>query len=201
MQLDQGERGFSFMKEGPLDMRMDPSSSLTAREVVNCWSEKDLAQLFRDCGEERHWKRAARAIVRARKKQPIETTTELAAIVGAAVGRSRPKLHPATLVFQALRLCVNGELEAVREGVEKAVDWLAPKGRIGVISFHRLEDRLVKNIFRAASKPLRSLVDKKETHVFPLLRLLTKKPLIPTRQECRDNRRARSAKLRAAAKL
>ncbi len=201
MQLDQDERGFSFMREGPLDMRMDPSSPLTAREVVNRWSEKDLGTLFREYGEERYWKQAAKAIVVARKKKTIETTTELADIISRAIRRSRPKLHPATLVFQALRVCVNGELDAIREGVEKAVDWLAPEGRMGVISFHRLEDRLVKNIFRLASKPLRALIDKKNSHVLPLLRLLTKKPLVPTRHECRDNKRARSAKLRAAAKL
>lgn len=201
MQLDQKERGFSFMKEGPLDMRMDPSSPLTAREIVNTWSERELGRIFRDYGEERQWKRLAKAIVQERQKRAIETTTELATIIAASIGRSRPKLHPATLAFQALRLCVNGELEAVRTGVEAAVKCLSKEGRLGVISFQRLEDRLVKNILRTASRPLRLLIKSKETHFLPLLDLLTKKPLVPTRQECSKNPRARSAKLRAAIKL
>ncbi len=201
MQLDQGERGFSFLKEGPLDMRMDPTSGQSAKEIVNTWSEKDLGILFRDFGEERHWKIAARAIVHARKKRVIETTTELAEILAEAIRRSRKKLHPATLVFQALRICVNRELESAREGITKALTLLAPEGRIGVLSFHRLEDRIVKNLFRSASKPIQKMGEIKDSHYLPMLRLLAKKPLIPTREECRENRRARSAKLRVAEKI
>lgn len=201
MQLDERKRGFSFMKEGPLDMRMDPSSDLTAKEIVNTWSEKDLGTLFREQGEERRWKQAAKAIAQARRKKQIETTTELADILAKAIGRSRKKLHPATLIFQALRITVNRELSSVEEGVKEAINLLAPGGRIGVIAFHRLEDRIVKNLFRAASKPIKKMAEMKETHLFPMLKLLSKKPLIPSLHESRENRRARSAKLRVAERM
>lgn len=201
MQLDEEERGFSFLREGPLDMRMDPSTGVTAKEIVNTWSEKDLANLFREYGEERQWKRAARAIVEARRKKTIETTTELADILSNAIGRSKKKLHPATLVFQALRISVNRELESIEKGVQNAIHMLAPGGRMGVLSFHRLEDRIVKNLFRTASKPFKKMVEMKETHIDPMLKLLTKKPLVPTFQESKANRRARSAKLRVAERL
>ncbi len=201
MQLDEEKRGFSFLREGPLDMRMDPSTGVTAREIVNKWSEKDLANLFREYGEERRWRQAARAIVEARRKKPIETTTELAEILSESIGRSKKKLHPATLVFQALRICVNRELDSIEEGVKSAIQILAPGGRIGVLAFHRLEDRIVKNLFRTASKPIKKMIEMKETHIYPMLKLLTKKPLIPTFQESRTNRRARSAKLRVAERI
>lgn len=201
MQIDEEERGFSFLREGPLDMRMDPSTGVTAKEIVNTWSEKDLANLFREYGEERQWKRAARAIVEARRKKTIETTTELADILSNAIGRSKKKLHPATLVFQALRISVNRELESIEKGVQNAIHMLAPGGRIGVLSFHRLEDRIVKNLFRTASKPFKKMVEMKETHIDPMLKLLTKKPLVPTFHESKANRRARSAKLRVAERL
>jgi 16S rRNA (cytosine1402-N4)-methyltransferase len=201
MQLDEKERGFSFLKEGPLDMRMDRDSGLTAKEIVNKWSEKDLGKLFQEYGEERQWRRAARAIVEARRKKTIETTTELAEILSNAIHRSKKKLHPATLVFQALRITVNHELESVEKGVKDALKILAPGGRIGVLSFHRLEDRIVKSLFRAASKPLKKMVDMKESHVMPILKLIAKKPLVPSLHEARMNRRARSAKLRVGEKL
>ncbi|MCB1106792.1 MAG: 16S rRNA (cytosine(1402)-N(4))-methyltransferase RsmH [Chlamydiia bacterium] len=201
MQLDEGERGFSFLKEGPLDMRMDPSTGVSAKEIVNKWSEKELAELFKEYGEERRYRQAARAIVEARRKKTIETTTELADIIAKAIGRSKKKLHPATLVFQALRISVNRELESIEKGVKDAIEILAPGGRVGVLSFHRLEDRIVKNIFRSVSKPFKKMVDMKETHIYPMLKLLSKKPLIPTFQESRSNRRARSAKLRVAERL
>lgn len=201
MQLDKKERGFSFMKEGPLDMRMDPSSDLTAKEIVNTWSEADLGKLFREHGEERRWKQAAKAIVQARRKKEIETTTQLAAILAKAIGRSRKKLHPATLIFQALRITVNRELASIEEGVKEAMSLLKPGGRIGVIAFHSLEDRIVKNLFRIASKPIKKMAMMKETHLLPMLKLLSKKPLIPSFQEGRENRRARSAKLRVAERI
>lgn len=201
MQLDEEKRGFSFLREGPLDMRMDPSTGITAKEIVNKWSEKDLAHLFREYGEERRWRQAARAIVEARSKKPIETTTELAEILSQSIGRSKKKLHPSTLVFQALRICVNQELDSIEEGVKSAIQILAPGGRIGVLAFHRLEDRIVKNLFRTASKPIKKMIEMKETHIYPMLKLLTKKPLIPTFQESRTNRRARSAKLRVAERI
>jgi len=201
MQLDEEKRGFSFLREGPLDMRMDPSTGITAKEIVNKWSERDLAKLFREYGEERRWRQAARAIVEARRKKTIETTTELAEILSQSIGRSKKKLHPATLVFQALRICVNRELDSIEEGVKSAIQMLAPGGRVGVLAFHRLEDRIVKNLFRTASKPLKKMIEMKETHIYPMLKLLTKKPLIPTFQESRTNRRARSAKLRVAERI
>ncbi|MDJ0652198.1 MAG: 16S rRNA (cytosine(1402)-N(4))-methyltransferase RsmH [Simkaniaceae bacterium] len=201
MQLDEKERGFSFMREGPLDMRMDPTTGMTAKEIVNHWSEKDLGKLFQEYGEECQWKKAARAIVKARRKKTIETTRELAEILSKAIGRSKKKLHPATLVFQALRIYVNRELESVEKGVKEAIHILAPRGRMGVLSFHRLEDRIVKSLFRAASKPVKKMMEMKQSHLHPMLKLLSNKPLIPSLREARTNRRARSAKLRACEKM
>lgn len=197
MQLNEEERGFSFSKEGPLDMRMDPSSDLTAKEIVNNYSEKELGRIFKEYGEERRWRQAAKAIVTQRKKKPIETTKELAEIVSDSTTKHK-KRNPATLVFQALRMCVNRELESIQEGVQKALSKLAPKGVVGAISFHSLEDRLVKNIFRDASLPVKKLVGDREETYLPMLKLLTKKPLTPTRSEIKKNPRARSAKLRFA---
>lgn len=202
MQLDRGEKGFSFSKEGPLDMRMDPTLALTAEEIVNKWSEKDLGELFRECGEAPNWRTAAKAIVEARKKKRIRTTTELAGILTAVLGTGgKKRLHPATLVFQALRICVNQELEKIEEGLKKAIDWLAPGGRIGVISFHSLEDRIVKNVFREASSPPGGVSKRERAEARPPLCLLTKKPLTPKELEIRKNPRSRSAKVRFAEKV
>ena len=202
MQLGHGYRGFSFNQEGPLDMRMGPSCEFTAEEIINSWSEQDLGEIFREYGEEPRWRQAASAIVKARKKHPIETTKQLAdLIVSTFKAPSRKKLHPATLIFQALRICVNRELDSVQIGLKKAIDRLAPGGRVGVISFHRLEDRIVKNLFKSASAPP-TKQDKIEGRFFkPLIRLLTKKPLSPSFKEIRMNPRARSAKLRFAEKF
>jgi len=194
MQLDAEDRGFSFLREGPLDMRMDQSQTLTAEEIVNKWSEKELAMIFREYGEEPRWKKAANAITIARKKERIRTTTQLANILSYNLKtKLRNKLHPATLVFQGLRIAVNKELLSVEEGIKKAIDWLAPNGKIAVISFHRLEDRIVKNMFRSFSHP----VGTKEF----FLKLLTKKPICPSPKEVQKNRRARSGKLRVAQKI
>lgn len=183
MQLDQGEKGFSFLNKGPLDMRMDPTLRLTAEEIVNRWTEKKLGELFRDLGEDPRWRRAAKAIVMARKEAPIRSTTDLADILSQALGsKIRGKLHPATLVFQALRICVNDELNSIKEGLSKAMDHLAPAGRLGAICFHRLEDRIVKKLFQLASKGGFDLVNKK--------------PLEPSYKEARQNPRSRSAKMR-----
>lgn len=200
MQLEQGEKGFSFLKEGPLDMRMDLRDSLTAREIINQWSQEKLEWLFREYGEEKRWRRAAKVIVEARKRNPIETTKELGELIASAVGRTKKKLHPATLIFQALRICVNRELEAIQSALPKAIAFLRTGGRIGVMSFHRLEDRIVKTIFKeAAARP--SKRDKTAQKPQPLLKLWTKKPSVPTAKEIRFNFRARSAKLRFAEKL
>ncbi len=184
MQLDTPERGFSFQRNGPLDMRMDPELDLTAEEIVNRYSEKDLERIFREFGEEPQWKKAVRSIVEARRKKKIHTTKELSDLLETVV-RRRGKLHPATRIFQAIRMEVNDELGLIKKGVEKIAWHLCPKGRMAVISFHSLEDRIVKNLFRELSR-------KEEA---PLL-LLTKKPLVASREEMRKNPLSRSAKLR-----
>lgn len=194
MQLDQGYKGFSFSKEGPLDMRMDPLADLTAEEVVNSWPEQKLGLLFKDLGEEPRWKRAARAIVERRKKKRIQTTTDLAEILSSTLKTAlRGKWHPATLVFQALRICVNRELDVISEGISKAIHMLSSGGLIGAISFHSLEDRIVKNLFREAARS-----PDKKSGLPPLLQLLTKKPIVPSQEEIRINPRSRSARLRLA---
>ncbi|MBP9841728.1 MAG: 16S rRNA (cytosine(1402)-N(4))-methyltransferase RsmH [Simkaniaceae bacterium] len=194
MQLDQEKRGFSFLKEGPLDMRMDRTQMLTAKDIVNTWSEKDLGDLFRDLGEEPRWKRCASAVAKARRKKPLKTTLDLASVIEEELKtKLRGKLHPATLVFQALRMKVNRELESIQAGLRKALEWLHVEGRIGVISFHSFEDRLVKTLFREVAKPLKSM----DLDQFrPVFEVLTKKPTIPTAKETRKNVRSRSAKLR-----
>lgn len=184
MQFDEKERGFSFMGEAPLDMRMDPEGELTAERIVNRYPEKELARIFFEYGEETRSRPIAKAIVEARRRRPIRTTKELVDIV-APIAR-RGKLHPATLVFQALRIEVNDELGQLERGLKKGIEKLCPGGRIAVISFHSLEDRLVKNIFR----------DGKDQ-----LKILTKKPIVPSLDEIRANPRSRSAKLRVAEKV
>ncbi len=182
-QLDAPERGFAFSTEGPLDMRMDRTSGDTAAEAVNALPETDLADVIYAFGEERASRRIARAIVAARLRKPIETTTELAAIVRRASPRSgRAGLDPATRTFQALRIFVNRELDSLAEALARIAELLAPGGRLAVIAFHSLEDRQVKHTFRA-------LVPRG-------FRLLTKKPIRPGEDERRSNPRARSAKLR-----
>ncbi len=196
MQLDQGEKGFSFMKKGPLDMRMDPDSDLTAADIVNSYSEEKLGEIFREFGEEPQWRRAARAIVYARASKPIETTEELSSILKKSMGLKKGgRLHPATLIFQALRIIVNRELEAIEKGLTKALKFLAPLGRIGAISFHSLEDRIVKNVLRdACFRP-------KDKHGKGFLKILTKKPWTAALKEVHHNSRARSAKMRFAERI
>lgn len=189
-QLDQGERGFSIRTDAPLDMRMDPSSGPTAADIVNRTKESDLADIIYRYGEERFSRKIARFIAEERSKGPVKTTGELAAIIHRAVGRryGKQKIDPATRTFQALRIAVNDELGALEEGLNKAVAALAPGGRIAVIAFHSLEDRIVKNLFRAFSKE-------------GVLRLITKKPMRPSEGEIRANPRSRSARLRVAEKI
>ncbi len=202
MQFDQAEKGFSFMREGPLDMRMDPTSSLTAAEVINTWNEADLGRIFRDYGEEKYWRKAAGAIVRARQNKLFTTTLELADTLRQALPYSKKGINPATLVFQALRICVNRELERLENVLPIAIDYLVPGGRLAVISFHSLEDRIVKTAMRFAA------IDKLHTSGLsglfldkePLVNALTKRPIIPTEEEIAENPRSRSAKLRAVEK-
>ncbi len=181
-QLGDAGRGFSFLKEGPLDMRMDPSQPLTAHEIVNRWPEWEIARILREYGEERYARRIARAIVRAR---PIETTTELAEVVARCYPPGRHRIHPATRTFQALRIAVNDELSALREGLLAAIRALRPGGTVVTISFHSLEDRIVKRTLR-------------QRWIAGEVEILTKKPLVPSAEEVARNPRARSAKLRAA---
>jgi 16S rRNA (cytosine1402-N4)-methyltransferase len=203
MQLDQGERGFSFRLEGPLDMRMDPEKNLSAKLVVNTWPESDLGRIFREYGEERQWKRAARAIVEGRKEKPLETTKDLVEVLAPAIKTHKKKdKHPATKIFQALRICVNSELEVLRQTLPKIVQRLRHGAVFGVITFHSLEDRIVKNFFRdeASDKQntsgLAGLFLEKE----PSVSLLSRKPVKPSDEEIEQNPRCRSAKLRAVMK-
>lgn len=196
MQLDLDYRGFSFSKEGPLDMRMDPTEELTAQVIVNTWSEDQLAEIIREYGEEPRWRRAAKAIVAARRKKPLRTTQELSNVILEELkSKTRGRLHPATLVFQALRMCVNREIDSLSEGLTNAIKRTNVGGRIGVMSFHRLEDRIVKNIFKAYSI-FPSKKQKEDAAGF--LKIVTKKPLVPSLAEIRRNPRSRSAKLRFA---
>lgn len=204
-QLDRPERGFSFRFDSPLDMRMDSSAATTARDLVNTLEAGELTRIFREYGEERDAARIARAIVRARGKKPVETTGDLVRIIEEAVPkRFQPKkIHPATRVFQALRIAVNDELESLKDGIQGGIESLAAGGRMVVISFHSLEDRIVKGAFRDLSTgcvcPPRAPVcvcGKK-----PVTRLLTKKAVSPSDEEVGANPRARSAKLRAVERL
>jgi len=190
IQLSAPERGFSFQLDGPLDMRFDLSADTTAADLVNTLPEAELADILYRYGEERMSRRIARAIVRAR---PLQTTTELAHLV-ARVVRHRGRIHPATRTFQALRIAVNDELEALVQGLVQAVDILAPGGRLTVIAFHSLEDRVVKHYFRQEAKG-------DDSARGPALRLLTPKPIRATPVERERNPRSRSAKLRIAEKL
>jgi 16S rRNA (cytosine1402-N4)-methyltransferase len=199
MQLEEKERGFSFLKEGLLDMRMDQKKPLTAEKVVNEFSEIRLGEIFKLYGEEKHWRRAARAIILARKKGRIKTTRELAAILQAE-GVGKKKLHPATLVFQALRIFVNDELKVLEKGLKRISGVLGAKGRLAVISFHSLEDRIVKEFFKKITRP-EVPEDYREKKILPAFRLIYKKPLQALREELRDNPRSRSAKLRAVEKI
>lgn len=199
MQLDQGERGFSFRKTGFLDMRMDLGKKLTAEEVVNSFSEIKLGEIFRIYGEEKHWRKAAKAIILARRKNRIRTTDELADILKSE-GIGKKKLHPATLVFQALRIFVNDELGVLEAGLKSLGDCLEKGGRMAVISFHSLEDRIVKNRFREITRPFIPM-DYREKKQPAKFRLIYKKPLVAQREELRDNPRARSAKLRVVEKI
>ena len=190
-QLDAVGRGFSFQQDGPLDMRMDQTRSLTAARLINEWSEKELANIFYKLGEERFSRRIAGVIVEARKHHTIRTTGELSALVARAVGRSAGagRIHPATRVFQALRLMVNDELDALSEGLDGAWQCLAEGGRLVVISFQSLEDRIVKQRFR-------QWVQEDGTG-----ELLTRKPIKAGEDEVKHNPRSRSAKLRAIGRI
>lgn len=202
-QLDEAGRGFSFMKDGPLDMRMDRQHSLTAAEIVNSWPEAELVRILRVYGEEPSARRIAQAIVENRLQRPFSTTTELAELIEQVKGGRRGKIHPATQAFQAIRMAVNDELGGLERGLESALRLLASGGRLAVISFHSLEDRIVKHRFRDHIGRMESLQAGGERWVGkePKVRSLTKKPVVPTQDECSRNPRARSAKLRAVERI
>ena len=205
LQFDSPERGFSFRFDAPLDMRMDPTSGPTAAELLQQLSETEIARIIFEFGEERHSRRIARRIVERRDRgEPVSTTKELADLVLAAVGGGkRQQIHPATRTFQALRIAVNNELEGLGDFVELAVDLLAPDGRLVGISFHSLEDRILKQELRRLSGhcqcPPRLPVC--SCGAREVVEVLTRRPVAPTAREIEENPRARSAKLRAARKL
>jgi 16S rRNA (cytosine1402-N4)-methyltransferase len=192
-QLDQAERGFSFLRDEKLLMTMKENPSeedLTAYEIVNTWEESSLADIIYGYGEERYARRIAKNIVEARSKKPIETTFDLVNIINSSVPikYQKGKIHPATRTFQALRIAVNDELRVLEEGLKNALEVTKKDGRIAVITFHSLEDRIVKNFFRDNAK-------------IGNLLLVNKKPIIPSIEEIKNNKRARSAKLRIIQKL
>ncbi len=204
-QLDSPERGFSFRNNGPLDMRMNPLDGDTAADLVNHLPEHELEQIIREFGEERWARKIARRIVSMRSETPLMTTQELAELVETTIPRrfQEERIHPATRTFQALRMAVNHELEQVRQGVLAGIELLRPKGRLVVISFHSLEDRIVKHLFREAAAGC--VCPPRFPHCVcgrqPKVRLLTGKPVIAGADERSENPRARSAKLRALEKL
>lgn len=201
-QLDEADRGFSFGKDGPLDMRMDRDSGQTAADLVNTASEQELKSIFYEYGEERASSKIVRRIVERRESQPFLTTLDLADFISSILPRGG-KSHPATRVFQALRIAVNDELGVLKELLASASSMLRPGGRLGVITFHSLEDRLVKQFFKHASQPQ---IDRKE---WPepkgnpdyCYKLLTRRPVTAGADELKKNRRSRSAKLRVVEKI
>lgn len=204
-QLDDASRGFSYMADAPLDMRMDKDDALTAGEVVNTWPQGELRRILYDYGEERYAPQIAAAICRAREKAPIETTLELVDIIRSAMPAQalREKQHPAKRSFQAIRIAVNDELGAVSRMMQAAVGRLNPGGRLAVITFHSLEDRIVKSEMQQAA---RGCTCPPEFPVcvcgkMPLVKLVTRKPIVSGPAELEENPRARSAKLRVAEKL
>jgi 16S rRNA (cytosine1402-N4)-methyltransferase len=204
-QLDEGERGFSYKQDAPLDMRMDPAQSFSAYDLLNTWSEEEIARIIWEYGEERFARRIASFIVKERNLGPVETTGQLVDIIKAAIPAAarREGPHPAKRTFQAIRIAVNDELNAFAEAVRDAVEILKPGGRVAVITFHSLEDRIAKQSFQELAKdcicppelPLCQCNHRAK------VRLITRKPILPSGEELARNPRARSAKLRIAEKI
>ncbi|MBW2407015.1 MAG: 16S rRNA (cytosine(1402)-N(4))-methyltransferase RsmH [Deltaproteobacteria bacterium] len=205
-QIESSGRGFSFLRDEPLDMRMNKASRTTAEDLINRMDEKNLKQIFREYGEERWAGQIAKGIVRSRKQKEIKSSTQLAQIVCDSVPKSsslHQKIHPATRVFMALRIAVNRELEMLNIFMENVADFLNPRARLCVLSFHSLEDRIVKHRFKTLEKGCVCPPDfpKCVCHQKPILRLLTKKVVRPSKEEIERNPMARSTKLRAAEKI
>lgn len=200
-QLDEGERGFSYHQDFPLDMRMDRSKELDAKKVVNSYSQEELERVIQDYGEERWSKRIAQFIVDERNKKEIETTLELVEIIKKAIPKAqRMDKHPAIKTFQALRIEVNNELNIIEETIKKVINRLNPKGRICIITFHSLEDRIVKNTFKY--EELSCVCDPRAPictcDKISKIKVISRKPILPTKEEISNNPRSRSAKLRVA---
>ncbi|AEF17089.1 Ribosomal RNA small subunit methyltransferase H [Thermoanaerobacterium xylanolyticum LX-11] len=203
-QLDEAQRGFSYMHDAPLDMRMDKESDITAEYVVNNYSEDEIAKVISDYGEELWAKRIAKFIVEERRRKPIKTTFELVDIIKKAIPASKRRTgpHPAKRTFQAIRIEVNEELKGLGDAIADFVDVMNPGGRIAIITFHSLEDRIVKNAYKKLEDPctcpknLPCTCGKK-----PVIKIITKKPIVPSEVEIKVNPRSRSAKLRVAEKL
>ena len=200
MQFDTPERGFSFQNDAPLDMRFGPHALQTAADIINTFDERELADLIYEYGEDRDSRKIARAII---NKRPLHTTRELVAVIEAVSPRRGDRVHPATKTFQALRIAVNDELASIKTVLPQAVASLKSGGRLAVISFHSLEDRIVKEFFREQSKDLVNppyeqlyAVERKA-----IIKEVTRKPIVPSEEETKDNPRARSAKLRIAEKM
>jgi 16S rRNA (cytosine1402-N4)-methyltransferase len=204
-QLDEAERGFSYHQDAPLDMRMDQQASLSAYEVVNQYDYHELVKIFFRYGEEKFSKQVAREIERTRTKQPIETTGELVEVIKAAIPAParRKGGHPAKRIFQAIRIAVNDELGAIETSLEQAIQLLSVNGRVSVITFHSLEDRIVKNMFKEFStvQDLPPGLPVIPEEFQPELKLITRKPIVPSSAELAENNRSRSAKLRVAEKI
>lgn len=203
LQVADPRRGFSWQRAGPLDMRMDPTQRLTAATIVNTWRQEELANLIWEYGEERHARRIARRIVARRRTQPLATVADLAEIARAAYGKGRHRIHPATRTFQALRIAVNRELEHLQTALEQARDLLLHGGRLVVIAFHSLEDRIVKGFMRRAAGTCICPAGVPDCVCNPreTLRVLTRKPIRPDKAEIARNPRSRSARLRIAERI
>ena len=206
VQIDTPERGFSFKRNAPLDMRMSPNSqTLTAEHIVNTYSEAELTRIFREYGEEKWATRIAQFVCKWRESTPIETSAQLVDVIKAAIPASARRRggHPAKRVFQALRIEVNGELDALSRALEAALRWLNPRGRLAVISYHSLEDRIVKETFASFANRCTCPPDMPVCACGrePVLRLITRKPILPSVEEIERNPRSRSAKLRVAQKI
>lgn len=204
-QLDEAERGFSYHQDAPLDMRMDQDAPLSAYQVVNEYSYHELVKIFFRYGEEKFSKQIARLIERKRVDKPIETTGELVDLIKEAIPAParRKGGHPAKRVFQAIRIAVNDELGAIESSLEQAIDMLSIEGRVSVITFHSLEDRIVKTMFKEFSTPkdMPPGLPVVPEEFQPILKLVNRKPIVPSEEELQDNNRARSAKLRIAEKM